>query len=115
MGTNRKNLEKLTEENFDIWLHSLGFLYPMSSVHLQRFDKLYEDYDFKLKNKKIDTKAIIDQSFCSKPIISDKTLNLNLQTEIESLKMIARKGDKSIPQRIIDKMKQNHKKKDDQN
>ena len=48
MAIDKKYIGKVTESNLDDWLHSTGFLYPTNEIQLERFEKLYEDYDFKL-------------------------------------------------------------------
>lgn len=110
MGAN-KTIEKLSNENFDDWLHSLGYLYPLCERHLKRFDKLYEDYDFKFKNHKVNIKSIIDGSFCEVSKTIEIKIDSITSTEISSLKMVARKGNENIPDHIKEKMKQNNKKK----
>ncbi len=104
-------IEKLSNENFDEWLHSLGYLFPICERHLKRFDKLYEDYDFKIKNHKVNIKSIIDESFCEVSKTTDIKIDSTTSTEISSLKMVARKGNENIPDHIKEKMKQNNKKK----
>jgi len=106
-----KNIEKLSNENFDDWLHSLGYLYPLCERHLKRFDTLYQDYDFKLKNQKVSIESIIDGTFCEVSRTVEIKLDSFTGTEISSLKMVARKGDENIPDHIKEKMKKNNKKK----
>ncbi|WP_312991413.1 hypothetical protein [Chryseobacterium flavum] len=110
MGTN-KGIEKLSDDNLNDWLQSFGYLYPTKPHHLRRFEKLYEDYDFKLKNHKVDVKSIIDGSFCEVSKTIEIKMDSNTSFEIDSLKMVARKGSDDIPDHIKEKMKQNHKKK----
>ena len=50
MAIDKKHIGKIFEENLDDWLHSTGYLYPMNEQQLDRFSKLYNDYDFKLKD-----------------------------------------------------------------
>jgi phage antirepressor YoqD-like protein len=66
MGIDKKYIGKVTETNLDDWLHSTGFLFPQNKTQIERFNKLYEDYDFKLKNTGINVKSIIDGSFMLK-------------------------------------------------
>ena len=51
MALDKKYSNKINENNLDDWLHSTGFLYPKNEKQLERFEKLYEDYDFKLSNE----------------------------------------------------------------
>ncbi|MDN3605559.1 hypothetical protein [Kaistella yonginensis] len=111
MGIDKKYIGKVTENNLDDWLHSTGFVFPQTKIHIERFNKLYEDYDFKLKNTSINVKSIIDGSFCLEKEPKIISIDSNISLEIQSLKMVARKGQSGISQSVIDKMKQNQKKK----
>ena len=111
MGIDKKYIGKVTEANLDDWLRSTGFLFPQTKTQIERFNKLYENYDFKLKNTSISTKSIIDGSFCVEKESKIISIDTNLSHEIESLKMVARKGQSNISQIVFDKMKQNQKKK----
>lgn len=113
MAIDKKHIRKITESNLDDWLHSTGFLYPINEKHLERFNKLYEDYDFKLKNARIDIKSIIEGTLYKKEKIIPINLNRDISNEIENLKMVARKGQDNLPQHIIDKMKKKHRDSDD--
>lgn len=108
MALDKKYSNKINENNLDDWLHSTGFLYPKNEKQLERFEKLYEDYDFKLSNEKIDIESILKDTLCYKT----RTIQLNLSSsvinDIEDLKMVARKGQSGLPQHIIDKMKKKH-------
>ncbi|GFD78700.1 hypothetical protein ACXIHB_10280 [Tenacibaculum sp. IMCC1] len=109
MAIGKNHIGKVTNENLDDWLSSLGFLYPVSDKQLDRFEKLYENYPYELEDKSIDVSSIIN----NKVVRKIKVFNLKIDPmdeEIETLKMVARKGQKKIPQHIIDKMKKNHQK-----
>jgi len=108
MATNKKNIERVSINNLDEWLSSTGFLYPTNELELARFNKLYADYDFKLKDVSIDFQSIINNSVCFniKPLVFTK--DKNIENEINELRMAARKGSQNIPQHIIDKMKKHH-------
>lgn len=111
MGTNNKN--KINNQNLEEWFRSTGFLFPTNELELARFNKLYADYDFKLKCASIDAKSIIEGNVCSCDanvfsIGKDDELN----REIEELKMVARKG-QEVPKHILDKMIQKHRKNND--
>jgi hypothetical protein len=111
MAADKKNKEILDINNIDEWLRSTGFLFPKTELQLARLNKLYEDYDFKLKNASIDINSIVEGNicFCRSQIIKFEG---NSQEEFETLKMVARKGHE-IPSHIIDKMKQKHRKNND--
>jgi len=107
MGTNNKN--KINNLNLEEWFRSTGFLFPTNELELARFDKLYADYDFKLKDVSIDAKSIIEGNICScetKLFHIGKVEELN--SEIEELKMVARKG-QEVPKHILDKMIKKHR------
>lgn len=108
MGTNNKN--KINNLNLEEWFRSTGFLFPTNELELARFNRLYADYDFKLKDASIDIKSIIEGNICScetKIFHIGKVEELN--SEIEELKMVARKG-QEIPKHILDKMTKKHRK-----
>jgi len=111
MAANKKNTERINIDNLDEWLSSSGFIFPQNELQLDRFNKLYADYDFKLKNISIDAKAIIEGNIrCN--LKKNNTIEFNNGVVFnEDLKMVARKG-QVIPQHILDKMKQKHRKKD---
>ena len=112
MGTNNKN--KINNKNLEEWFRSTGFLFPTNELELARFNKLYADYDFKLKNASIDAKSIIEGNICS---CETKVFCISKVDEvkdgIEELKMVARKG-QEIPQHIFDKMTKKHRKNNDE-
>ena len=108
MGTNNKT--KINNQNLEEWFRSSGFLFPTNELELARFNKLYADYDFKLKDASIDAKSIIEGNVCS---CGTKVFSIvkfdELKNEIEELKMVARKG-QEIPKHILDKMTKKHRK-----
>lgn len=102
-----KKIELIEIAHLDSWLGSTGFLFPSNELELDRLNRLYEDYDYKLDDISIDPIAIINGAFHREP----KTLGMfenNVDDEIESLRMVARKGNKDLPQHIIDKMRRKH-------
>lgn len=107
-----KEIQKIKFTELCDWLGSTGFIYPQNEFELTRFNKLYEDYDYKLKSKRIDPFAIIGDQFLEKFENSEPKI-IPLKEEAESLRMVARKGAKKIPQHIIDKMLKKHKDQDD--
>ncbi|AWM14658.1 hypothetical protein DI487_12865 [Flavobacterium sediminis] len=113
MAIDKKYIGKVTNDNLDDWLHSTGFLYPTNEKQLDRFNKLYEEYDFKLKNATIDVKSIIEGTLCNKSKVISLDISNSVINEIESLKMVARKGQSNLPKHIIDKMKKKHRDSDD--
>lgn len=107
-----KNIQKIKFTELGNWFGSTGFIYPKNEFELTRFNKLYEDYDFKLKSEKIDPLAIIGDRFLEK-IENAEPKVIPFREEVKSLRMVARKGAKKIPQHIIDKMHKKHKDQDD--
>ena len=114
MAIDKKYIGKISEDNLDDWLHSTGFLYPINEKQLDRFSKLYEDYDFKLKDANIDIASIINGTLCNKTKIIPLKLSSDFNNEIENLRMVARKGQSNnLPKHIIDKMRNKHCDSDD--
>ncbi|GHS99122.1 hypothetical protein FACS189421_08980 [Bacteroidia bacterium] len=109
MATNKKNTEKVSINNLDEWLSSTGFFCPTNELELARFNKLYADSDFKLKDASIDAQSIINGNACSniKSFVLTKEEE-NIENEIQELRMAARKGSQNLPQHIIDKMRKHH-------
>ena len=108
MTTSNVNIKKISIENVNEWLSSTGFLYPTNELELERFNKLYVDYDFKLKDLHIDIQSIVGSSFCPNINSFALTKDENIVNEIQELRMAARKGNQNIPQHIIDKMRKHH-------
>lgn len=102
-----KQIGLIEVEQLDSWLGSTGFLFPRNELELDRFNKLYDDYDYKLDAKSIDPMAIVNNTFYKEP----KVLTMfeeDIEEEIKSLRMVARKGKKEVPQEIIAKMLKKH-------
>ena len=104
-----KDIFKL--EDLDDWLCSTGFLFPTKNAHIERFDKLYSDFDFKLKDAKIDVDAIINGTLRKKTVL--KLDDDFKDIDFSDLKMAARKGIEDLPKDIVDKMYSKHRKKSD--
>lgn len=102
-----KKIDLIEVAHLDSWLASTGFLFSSNEMELDRFNKLYEDYDYKLDDIYIDPIAIISNTFHREPKVITIFEN-DLEEEIESLRMVARKGKKDLPQDIIDKMRRKH-------
>lgn len=106
MGNNKNNIVTIDTLNF--YLGVCGFSYPTTEAQLELFDKLYMDFDYKLKDRRIDCEAIIQNT-----LVSRKVISLNKEEDIASLlelKMVARKGIQNLPQDVIDKMYGKHRK-----
>lgn len=113
MALDKKYRGKITLENFDDCLMYTGYMLPENEQHLDNFNRLYEDFNFELSNKKIDAQAIINETL-SCNIKTASIININKEedvAEITKLRMVARKGEET-PQHIIDKMKKKHRSED---
>ena len=100
-----KKIALIEVEHLDSWLSSTGYLFPSNELELDRFNKLYEDYDYKLDDMSIDPVAIINNTFHREP----KVISMLVEDiDIESLRMVARKGKEKLPRHIIDKMRKKH-------
>lgn len=109
MADNKTHIFDL--ETLDHYLGSTGFICPINEQQLDLFEKLYEDFDFELKDATIDVASIIKNQLTKKSVIQlSNNINPN---EINELKMAARKGSQGLSQDIIDKMYEKHRKKSD--
>nr|WP_181715766.1 hypothetical protein [Chryseobacterium sp.]QJS06491.1 putative antitoxin of TA system [Chryseobacterium sp.] len=113
MATDKKYKGKINESNVNDWLASTGYLFATNEIQLDRFNKIYEDYDFKLKDITIDVDSIVNGTFCISKNSVKIPIEKEIDNEIEHLKMVARKGQSGIPKNIINKMLDKHKKRDD--
>ena len=78
---------------------------------MERFDKLYKDFNFKLKDAKIDVDNIINGSLRKKTIFKlDEDFK---DVDFSDLRIAARKGIEDLPKDIVDKMYNKHRKKSD--
>lgn len=108
MADSKKHIINL--ETLDHYLGATGFIYPMNEKQLDLFEKLYEDFDFKLENTSIDVASIINNQLKKQSVI--ELMSNDDVKEIDDLKMVARKGSQ-LPQDLIDKMYGKHRKKND--
>lgn len=102
-----KKIQKIPLEHLDDWFASTGFLYPVNEIQLKRFNKLYEDFDFKLKDKRIDVDSIINGYIKRSTIVFPWKEDDNIEEDFETLRMAARKG-QNVPKDIIAKMLKKH-------
>lgn len=86
----------INEDNIAHWLSALGFSFPRNEAEEKVFNKLYADYDFKLKNVKIDAIKLIGE-------LEENEKGDNVESE---WKMAARNYGE-LPKHIIEKMKKN--------
>jgi hypothetical protein len=104
-----KKIQKIALDYLDDWFASTGFLYPVNEIQLDRFNKLYQDYEFKLKDKKIDVDSITNGTMKRSNIVFPWSEEIP-EDNFENLSMAARKGQGAVPQHIIDKMLKKHNK-----
>ena len=58
-----KKIEIIEVDHLDSWMSSTGFLFPSNELELDRFNKLFDDYYYKLDKTSIDPIAIINNTF----------------------------------------------------
>ncbi|MDF2515929.1 MAG: hypothetical protein K0R59_1225 [Sphingobacterium sp.] len=109
MAIDKKLKGKLSEDMIDDWLCSTGYLYPLNEVHLSRFDSLYNNYDFKISNARINIKEIFNGTLCKFDSVKILPKKVD-EDEIAKLRMVARKGASGISKKAEEKLKANHKK-----
>lgn len=107
MTSKNKHEYELAPDNLDKFLAISGYIFQRNDEELKQFELLYENYDFKLKNIRIDPKEIINRSFSKKGKIL-KIKNKEEQEDIDELKIAARKGNEQIPKSVLDKMRRKH-------
>jgi hypothetical protein len=105
---NKNKGTNINADRFNELLAIAGYTYPRNDKELEQFELIYEDYDFKLKNIRIDPNEIINQSFEKKGQVL-KLRDEDEQQDINELRIAARKGSEQISQSILDKMKRKHK------
>lgn len=109
MAIDKKLKGKLSEDMIDDWLCSTGYLYPLNEMHLRRFDSLYNNYDFKLSNAKINIEDIFKGTLCKLDNVKFIPKQVD-EDEVAKLRMVARKGTPGISKEAEEKLKANHKK-----
>ena len=109
MASNNKYIGKISDSNLDEWLSSLGFLCPITNIQLERFEKCFDDFPFKLENATIDVEAIMNGTYKRKTKIINLIPN-DIENNIDELKMVARNGSKNLPLNVLKKMKENQDK-----
>ena len=95
MGSNKSKF--INDHNVGKWLSALGFSFPRNEAEERIFDKMYSNYEHKLKNVKIDASKLIDE------VEKEES---QIQSEQTEWKMAARNyGD--LPKHIVEKMRKN--------
>ncbi len=94
-------------DNFTEWMASTGFFFPQTVLELARFEKLYDDVQENLSGSQIDPEVILGR----KPKTKIVTINpIEEEQSSFNFRMVARKGEGTIPKHILDKMKKNQDK-----
>jgi len=96
----------ITSENITEWMASTGFLFPRTMLELERFEKLYGDVQEDLTGCQIDPEIILGRKERNPTV----TLTSKIETQEVKFRMAARKGEGSVPNHIMDKIKQNQDK-----
>lgn len=105
MATKKTNI---TSENINEWLGSLGYLFPKNRKQLERFNTVFSNYSYELKNHKVDVNAILGKKTPSEDSSKVFVFQEFSSSEFDDLKMVARKGEE-LPIEIIEKIKKNQK------
>lgn len=92
----------------DYHLGDMGFLYPVNEIQMDRFNVLFKDFDYKLKNTQIDCLSIIKGRARQGEVRRLENLS---EDDIAQLRMVARKGISDLPQDVLDKIYGKHRKK----
>lgn len=104
----RTTKNKITPDNLDEYLAISGYIFQRTEEELEKFELLYEDYELKNKDFRINPDEIIEGTFKKQGKIPDIRNEENEQ-DVSDIRMAARKGNEEIPQSILDKMKRRHK------
>ncbi|UKK72331.1 hypothetical protein L6467_00265 [Segatella bryantii] len=111
-------MKDLSIEELEVMLCSTGYLPPRCEDELMFFNQMYEDYKSHLENRHVDVDSIINGT-CR--IESDFSYDIGYSDEMSTMvaeddshySMAARNYSK-LPKDILDKMKKQHKPKDDE-
>ena len=107
MANKRKNID-ISADRLDELLAIAGYIYPRTDKELEQFEAFYEDYDFELKDVRINPSEIINNTFKKKGKVS-KIQDIESQDDMDAVRLAARKGSEEISQSILDKMKSKHR------
>lgn len=102
-----QNKININSDNITEWLASTGFLFPRNEAELDRFNKLYEDFDILISEPNPEKIMNLKAKPLERPILEMKT-----KQEIDGYRMVARNGN-NLPSHIMDKIKKNQDKKID--
>jgi hypothetical protein len=108
MSANKNNVQ-LDLDNLDNHLGGMGFLYPVNETQMQIFDILFEDFEYKLNDAYIDCDSII-KGYTRKGLVVRLPQTVD-ENEIQQLRMVARKGVSDLPEDILAKIYDKHRKK----
>lgn len=111
-------MKEFTNKEWDIMLCSTGYVPPRNDEELLFFNQMYEGYKPRIANRHVDVDAIIHGK-CH--LVSSSDMDYDLPSacrEVESIddnqySMAARNYTK-LPKSILDKMKKQHKPKNEE-
>lgn len=105
MGTIKN---KITPDNIEEFLAISGYIFQRTEEELEKFDLLYENYELKNKDFRINSDEIIGGTFKKRGKVFSFKDEEN-EDELNQVRIAARKSTEEIPQSILDKMKRRHK------
>lgn len=110
-------MKDLKIKEMEVMLCSIGYLPPRNEDELMFFEQMYENYNSKLKDKHVDVESIVN-GVCR--VVShynfdmdnnNKTFSMVTEEPDSPYSMAARNFDK-LPKDILEKMKKQHKPKE---
>lgn len=107
MATKNKPIKNIRPDNFNELLAISGNIYPRNDYELEQFELLYQGFDFKLRDFRVNPDEIVSNSFNKNGTIV-RIFENDEQNDIDELKIAARKGINQISKSILDKMKRKH-------
>ena len=110
-------MKDLTINEMDVMLCSTGYLPPRNEDELMFFEQMYENYNSRLKDRHVDVESIVNGG-CR--VVSRYNFDMDNKNKMFSMvadetdcsySMAARNFDK-LPKDILEKMKKQHKPKE---
>ena len=107
MGTNKS---AITAKNVNSWLAATGFIFPVTEAELDRFEKMSGEVNIP-EEQKLDPDVIMGKKAKAIRIVS---ISPDAGTPAAvPFAMAARNGKATIPQHILNKMKNKHQRPND--
>ncbi len=108
MSANKNNVQ-FEFDTLDHHLGEMGFLYPVNETQMQIFDTLFENFEYKLNDAHIDCDSII-KGYTRRGSVLRVSQHVD-ENEMQQLRMVARKGVSDLPEDILAKIYDKHRKK----